>query len=128
MNSACRMKKLLCVQLLTYSDSKLARDLLRRLLETNMKQLEWCEDVQHPTHGKKELELWLAIRTGLTAWKLALRIRALIGDASVSININGVHYPGKLCLSGGDHEKNCCQRKACFEEGYLCCLKGHTCI
>lgn len=123
-----RMKKLYCVQLLLFSDSLLARDLLKRLLETNMKSVEWTENCANPVcFGKNSLELWLAIRSGVPAWRVALKIRSLIGHSRVSITINGVHFVGQFALTGS-HASDCCRKESCFAEGYMCCDRGHDCV
>ncbi len=121
------MKRLYCVQLLTYSSSTLARDLLKRLVESHMKNIEWCEEVEDIRFGKAELQLWLAIKSGLGPHKVGQRLRNLIGNSSVTIVIQGVSYPF-IPKAMGMHEKHCCLSTECASEGLLCCLKGHTCV
>ncbi len=120
------MKRLHCVQLLTYSSSTLARDILKRFLQSHMQNIEWCEEVEDIRFGKAELQLWLAIKSGLGPHKVGQRLRKLIGDIPVSIIIGGVSYPYIKHFS--KHELHCCLNTDCMSEGMLCCMKKHTCV
>ncbi len=121
------MKKLHCVRLLLYSNSEMARDLLKRLIETSLKGVSWMEDVQHPALGANELELWLAVKTINVPHTLARKIFTILGDIEIGIDINGEHFPKYHPLTG-DHYKHCCRHGTCQNEGGMCCLKGHVCV
>ncbi len=121
------MKKLHCVRLLLYSNSNLARDLLKRLMESGLQGVSWMEECDHPSFGKNELELWLAVKTGLNAFRTAGKIFVLLGDVPIGVDINGEHF--SKCVGFPDqHVKHCCNHYLCWNEGGLCCLKGHVCV